>query len=435
MTWLKNLWNKLSDAQKDWTLKALWWVVLVVAGGVLHHCCWGVALPEPVPPGPIPEAKQEATVGNDGGEHPFKTGWRAPSDEERQTILKAITEQQGFDASDFRKAAKKLFEGGDDNRSVFFWDAEKKVLGKILASWNQSSIGSCVGHGEGRGAQDLILVQIANGAPEEWPGAEVCREAIYGGSRVQSGHDGGGGDGSTGGWAVQWMTSDGGILFYKKYDSVDLTGGYSVSRCRQWGNSGCPSALVPIAKQHPIKSAALVNSSDDVWTSLGNGYPVPICSSIGFDSPLVNGFCARRGSWNHCMTIRGRFMHAQKGRCFVIQNSWGDYLKSRDWHEYLRKSGLPVGEFLVQAGNNVVSTMDRGDVELPEGCFGVTAKDVDSIVSQHDSYALSSFIGFKQQKIDWFAQRQQRKTFLILAGYFAENVRDAWNLIPFAPTF
>lgn len=415
LKWISGLWAKLSDPQKAWARSAAGYAVAVAVTCAVHAICGCYKLPEPplptpVPPGPIPLQQQADGDGGNGQPGFMKFGWTAPSEEERKAALAAISAKQGFPADSLKAVAAKAMYELDDGRSVFMWDAEVKVL-KLTAplpAWNQGQIGSCVSHGWGRGCQDLLLSQIASGAAEEWPGAEVCREAIYGGSRVQSGHDGGGGDGSTGSWAAQWVTQDGGVVFYLKYPGEDLTNGYQVSRCKQWGSRGCPSDLVPTAKEHPVKSAAMVKTSDDVWAALGSGYPVPICSGVGFQSPLVDGFCARRGSWAHCMEVRGRFNHPQKGKCFVIQNSWGDYLKSQEWHAYLATTGLKAIQF-VGAGNNVIATTDRGDVTLPQGCFGVTAADMDVIVRENDSYAISGFKGFPAQNIDWFAQLERRR--------------------------
>ncbi len=321
---------------------------------------------------------QEYTPVADGQQVRF--GWVQPTEEQTRIAMTIIKAQQGGLDPDFAKLAKAAIEADGDD-PVFFWEAELKVLKKILPSWDQGQIGSCVSHGWGRGVQDLILTQIST-KPEQWPGAEVCREAIYGGSRVQIGGGRIGGDGSVGAWAAQWVQKDG-IIFYQNYlnGKFDLTTGYSVQRCRLWGNSGCPKDLETPAREHPVQTVAMVKSSDEVWVAIGNGYPVPICSNVGFQSPLKDGFCQRSGSWGHCMTIRGRFIHPSKGKCFVIQNSWGDYLKS---------------------GQNQIAVTGRdGLVTLPQGCFGVVANDVDIIVKQTDSFAISAFKGFKPNKLHW----------------------------------
>ena len=134
---------------------------------------------------------------------------------------------------------------------VFASEIEQKILGKLLPTWNQGQVGSCVSHGTGRAFQDTLLAQIAMGKAEQWPGSEVCREGIYGGSRVEIGGGRlGGGDGSVGAWAADWLTKWGGGLLYTKYPELDLSGGYDERRCREWGSRGVPDSLEKYAKEH-----------------------------------------------------------------------------------------------------------------------------------------------------------------------------------------
>lgn len=381
LTWLSNLWSKLPDKVRAYLPKLATWAMLTALGWALHHF-FGVTVQEV--PVPIYVEKEQPVItapSPNGDSHTF--GWVPPTPQEQAAALAEIKANQNGLDPDFAKLAKAAIDAADADNPVFTWEAETKVLKKLIPVWNQGSIGSCVSHGVGRAAQDTIIVQIANGAAEKWPGHEVAREPIYGGSRVQIGGGQIRGDGSMNSWAVAWLQKYG-TIFYQKYDSIDLSDGYSVSRCRSYGNSGCPKALEPVAQQHPIKTAALVKNSNEVWTALGNGYPVCIASGVGFDSPLVGGFCARRGSWPHSMCVRGRFVHPTKGKCFVIQNSWGDYLKG---------------------GDNMIQVVGRAEkVQLPPGCFACMSADMDAIAREGDSFALSGFVGFPRQKLDWIVR-------------------------------
>jgi hypothetical protein len=298
----------------------------------------------------------------------FTPGWvRDP--ESVAAALDVLEQHQGF-----APVWDELKKGDKD--AVFFWEVEEKVLGKRLPVWNQGSVGSCVSFGWGRAVQDLMLVQVAAGG-DVWPGAEVATEPIYGGSRVEVGGGGLNGDGSIGAWAAQYVQQYG-ILLQKVYGRHDLTS-YSERRARQWGESGVPDELEPIAKQHPVRGVARITNAKQAWEAIGGGYPIPVCSDIGFDSPLKEGFCVRRGSWAHCMTLRGRFIHPLKGRCFVVQNSWGDYLKG---------------------GDNTLRVEGRCEtVRLPPGCFAITERDADLILRQGDSFAVSGFKGFPRRSM------------------------------------
>jgi hypothetical protein len=327
------------------------------------------------------------------------TGWLEPTEDERTQALANIAATQGMPA-DFGRIAQGVMNAADDDHSVFFWDAEQKVLGKVLGAWNQNPAGTCVSFGWGRDVQDLILGQIANGAAEEWPGHEVATEPIYGGSRVEVGHGRAGrGDGSNGSWAAQWVTQWG-ILFRQPYGQYDLSV-YSVPLSRKWGSSGVPAELEQLAKAHPVKTAAIVTTADQLWAALGNGYPVPICSNVGFESHPKEGVLEPSGTWPHCMACRGRFVHKTAGKCVVIQQSWGDNMNTVGVH-----------------GRLTVPTADRGDVELPQGCFAVRLAVAGKMVAQRDSFAISGFAGFPAQKLDWFtraAPRQRADVFAVFA--------------------
>lgn len=323
-------------------------------------------------------------------------GWVPPTVEETDQAIDAIEAFQRMPAK-FSRFVQAL-EGADDNKSVFLWDAEQKVLGKRFGSWDQGTVGACVSFGFGRGAQDLILGQIASGAPERWPGAEVATEPIYGGSRVEVGGGRIRGDGSVGAWAAQWVQKWG-LLFRQKYSVTpdgppvyDLSA-YSETISRDWGRRGVPNDLEPIAREHPVKTVAQMGSGNELWIALGNGYPVPVCSDVGFEGPLpADGLMSPRGSWAHCMLFRGRFTHPTKGKCVVVQNSWGGYLR----------------------GIARVTTTDRGEVELPEGCFAITLNTADRMCKQRDTFALSGFQGFPKRALDWsgLANRKQKRELL-----------------------
>lgn len=269
-------------------------------------------------------------------------------------------------------------QAGDDDRTVVLWEAETKLYGSPKPSWNQGQVGSCVSFGFGRACNDLLLQMAATGQSGPIP-ADVATEPIYGGSRVEVGGGRlGQSDGSLGAWAAEFVRRWGN-LFRMTYGSVDL-GRYSESLCRQWGYRGVPDELEPVAREHPVKTTALVRSAEEAWSALGSYYPVPICSDQGFTTQLVDGFCQASGTWNHCMELRGRVNSKKYGRAFVIQNSWGGYLD----------------------GDNVIETTDGERITLPEGCFGARWETVERILRQGDSFALSNAVGFPvRDKLDW----------------------------------
>lgn len=301
----------------------------------------------------------------------FATGWIPDP-----AAVAKIVHENGIKAFS-QIASRIMYAMGDTDSPAFFWDAEKKVLGKVLPSWNQGQVGSCVSFGYGRAAQDLMLLEIANGEAEKWPDYEVATEPIYGGSRVEVGGGQISGDGSIGAWAAKFV-KDWGILIRQKYTfnakTYDLEK-YNETRCREYGRHGVPDALEPEARIHPVTDVALVRTADEIWAALGASKPIPVCSMQGFTTTLSGGFCEPSGQWAHCMAFRGRFVHPSRGKCVVIQNSWGGYL----------------------SGNRTFSYLDGGatkQAELPEGCFCTTLTVAARMASEGDTFALAGFKGW-----------------------------------------
>lgn len=275
-----------------------------------------------------------------------------------------------------------------EHKDVMLWLAEEKFAGRFFPCWDQGSIGSCVAHGWGRAVQDLICGQGVATPGQLWPGAEVCREAIYGGSRIEVGHDGGG-DGSTGAWAAKWC-SQWGQLFYLAYPGQDLTGGYTVSRCGQWGDRGVPDALEPTAKLHPVKVAA-VESSEEASDAIASGKPVAICGDVSRTMERKpGGWCPQTGrDWPHCQELAGSVVvkggagSARGGDgaypwagalpALVYRNSWGNYLGS---------------------ANATVTLASGQTFDLPEGCYLSTFEEANPDLRQGDSFCVSDFTPF-----------------------------------------
>lgn len=281
----------------------------------------------------------------------------------------------------FAAAAPNLMAAADD-APVFFWQAEELVLGKRLETWDQKSVGSCVGFGNGRCAQDLMLWEIAAGEPEQYPGTEVCPEVIYGGSRVEVGGGRINGDGSVGAWAAEFLMRWG-IVVRGVYGNLDLTR-YSETTCRSLGNRGLSEELETVARVHPVRAAAMVTTKDEGWAAVGGGKPVVVCSNRGFTTHRdVDGYCSPSGVWNHCMTTRGRFIHPSRGKSVVLGNSWDDYLGST---------------------NAVVRYVEDGvtkTMTLPPGHFATTLDVWGGMLAQRDSFALAGMSGWAKSVVDW----------------------------------
>jgi hypothetical protein len=248
----------------------------------------------------------------------------------------------------------------------------EQAMGRPIVPHKQG-IGDCVSHGFALGVDIVTGVQIhMNNQPEQWV-AECATEPLYGGARVEVGGGVIWGDGSTGFWAAEWLMRWGALLRQEYPGGFDFTT-YDSALAKEYGRQGCPDPLEPIAKLHPIKTASLVTSYRQAIDAIANGYPVAVCSNVGFGMMSASwtrdamGFLRRRGQWGHCMTIVGYDDKSNRpGAC--IQNSWGDWVKGPTRHNQ------------------------------PRGSFWADASVVDAMLRQGDSFALSSYIGYPQEDI------------------------------------
>ena len=141
-----------------------------------------------------------------------------------------------------------------------------------------------------------------------------------------------------------------------------------------------PDELESIAKEHPIQSYGLVRSYKEVRDAICNGYPVIFCSGYGFNPECRKcnpggrdrmGFLKRCGTWYHAMV--GCAVDDNPSRPGVcILNSWG-----REWVRGPKR------------------------LQQPDGSFWVDADDIDGMCAEGDSHAISGFIGFPIQHLDY----------------------------------
>ena len=270
---------------------------------------------------------------------------------------------------------------GNGKTALLFKYLEQE-LGTPLVPHHQV-IGDCVGQGYGLSLDVLRATQIHGlGRTEEFK-VKASIEAIYAGSRYEIGYLKHGnsrlliGDGSWGGYAVEFINQYG-MLPRGIYGDVDLTE-YNYRIARLWGRIGVPDSLEPQIKRHPIRSYALVKSYKNVRDAIVNGFPVIFCSSVGFNPSCLRhnpggrdsmGFLQRCGVWYHCLAAIAVDDGERPG--VLLANSWGP-----DWLQGGTRHGQPLGSFWVDA--RTISTM----------------------CSEGDSYAISNFVGFPSQILDY----------------------------------
>ena len=294
----------------------------------------------------------------------------------------------------FRQAAAEVIAGAKQRDTYLYRAADKAhraVYGKPFGPWNQGAHGSCVSFGWAMGAYVGQAIEWQTGEQER-PPLLVATEPIYGGSRTAArlppvrlaGYS----DGSYGAAAARWASGlkngRGGILYREKYGNVDLST-YSIPLSREWGNSGVPDALAVLANDHTARAVALIETWEGLCASLESGYPVPICSNVGFAATNfrdADGFLPRGGTWNHCMVaisvkyaknsgVDGAPPMKNPRDGVLILNSWG-----ANW-----------------CGGG------KHPADQPDGSFWITRQDAEAIVRQGDSFSIGGATGFQYRDL------------------------------------
>jgi len=264
-------------------------------------------------------------------------------------------------------------KGSGKGKTVLLWKALERVMGQKLVPHNQKAP-DCVSQGFALGVDFVSAIQIVlERKPEMWKG-KAATEPIYGGSRVEIGGYTGRGGGSTGHWGAEWISRYGILLRQEYPGGYDFTT-YDAQKSVEYGRTGCPDALEPLTKLHPVKKVAICRSYSDLRDCIANGHPVVVCSNVGFGNGKVcrrdsEGFLTRkRKPWMHCMMFGGYDDKYRRPGALCI-NSWG-----YGWIEGPTR------------------------LEQPAGSFWIDAKTVDYMLRQGDSFALSAYVGYPKLNI------------------------------------
>ena len=258
----------------------------------------------------------------------------------------------------------------DENRDVFLGSA----LLQVAPDWKRGAqkIGSCVGWGWALSCDILAACDVVMRNEPEVYGGRVLEASIYGFSRVEvRGQKNLGGDGSYGGAAARAVTKYGTLHYGLDYAGERFTDN-SGTREQSWGRDGVPDRLEKYAAEHKVSTVALVTSFEDAAKAIQNGYPVALCSTMGFSMTLRDGYMTPMGSWAHCQMACA--VKWKPEPAILVANSWGDcYTGTFD-------AALPL-QFQRSAG-------------------WVKAKDFTRMVGPgEDSFALSGYTGFAPRKL------------------------------------
>jgi hypothetical protein len=259
-------------------------------------------------------------------------------------------------------AAAPDLRGSGAGQTVLLYKAFKDVNGGAYIDYGRQQIGDCVSFGFGHGVDLLEAVQIAVGKQRE-EFKQTCTEAVYGMARVDiGGQRGSRSDGAVGAWAAKAVSTIGTL-------SRELVGPYDGGRAKSWGASGVPADLQAKASAHKVVTTSLVSTYAELEDALANGYPTTVCSNQGFSLQRDgDGFCRAQGHWAHCMLIVGVRAGARPGAC--VFQSWG--------------SDVPSGPLAL---------------DQPSNSFWADRAVVERMLALGDSWSLSSFVGYPDQRL------------------------------------
>ena len=241
----------------------------------------------------------------------------------------------------------------------------KKVYGD---TWHlhQGSCGSCVAFGAALACDILTSIQIIDNGMEK-PAGRTDPMTIYWGSRVEIGGSKLWGQGSVGAWAAKYL-KDYGVIPQAHYPEMDLSKYDASVCCGGRARSGVPDSLETIARQHPVKAYAQVNTFEELATAIENGYPVTVASDQGFSKQRdADGFARPQGSWAHQMCVVG-VRHDKPGA--LVANSWGAYYTG-------------------------------GPADMSPATKWVAAATIEHMFRSGDSFALSDLTGWERKGLNY----------------------------------
>jgi hypothetical protein len=253
------------------------------------------------------------------------------------------------------------------NGKMMLYQFARKLLGADTKNYPQQ-IGDCVSFGAKNACEHLLCVQNVLGvSPNKF--RPVFPPYLYGCGRVFVGHQNNYEDGSVGSWQASAVQKYG--VLASDEEGVPA---YAGKVAKNWGGGqGPPQNFVTLAKTHLVKSAAQINSWNDLVAAITNGYPCTVASNQGFAmQPDGNGFHAAKGSWAHQMCIIG-VDNTYKTPYAIILNSWGDV------HGKLK-------DFETQE-------------DLPVGTLRVRSDTIERMLRQQDTFAFSQMDWFQEQKL------------------------------------
>jgi hypothetical protein len=276
-----------------------------------------------------------------------------------------------------------LLVAADDNRDALNYRALVALLKQQNSPWvrdvdgsirlvsrNQGPAGTCVGFGTCTTCDVVAAADIAvRKEPESWM-AMFAADALYAIGRHASG-DLGRGDGSYGSAAAKGIR-EWGTVHQLVYDKIDLRE-YDYRRARSWAATGVPNEIRQLCGEHKFNSTIRIESIEQAWSLIGNGYAFNMCSGLGFQGNRdKEGAIAQRGGWSHSMAVTSRRTTESGRRLFLVHQSWGD-----NW------TGGPYWQ------------------DQPLGSFWADWEAIARGIRGRDCFAYAGYQGFVQRDMHW----------------------------------
>lgn len=271
----------------------------------------------------------------------------------------------------YKAQIQSLLATSDDSDALNFRFLAQCLKVQRVQGMNQGQLGSCVGFGTAHALEIIGAADIVHRRQREAWVTRPSGGGLYALGRTHA-RQLGSWEGSTGSWSVSAM-QEVGTLWLKPYGSVDLTR-YDIGIIKRWQQSGVPRELIEAAKEHPVVGCYLLKNTAELKALLQNGYAAIICSQSSYSSQSDRmGFCRRTGrEWAHCMAVVSYRGPSSGREGFLVQNSWGDYIKGGIWPE-----------------------------DQPVGSFWATPADVQFSLDQGDSWAIGDVKGFPAKELTW----------------------------------
>lgn len=295
-----------------------------------------------------------------------KGGWAGKDNPE------LVKEQFNLIKDDFKDFIITSKTRDSKGKKLMLYEVVRKLLGRDTDNYPQE-IGDCVSFGAKNAVEYLMASErLMKGDREKW--SPVFPPYLYGTGRVFIGRGRlNGSDGSLGSWMADAVIKYG--VLRSDFEGVPKYSGRVASK---WGDSPGPDKkFVEEGKLHPVRSAALIKSWDELVEAIVNGYPCTTASDIGYSmTPSSDGFHRQNDSWAHQMCVIGVDDGYKNGNepYAIILNSWGD-------------------------SHGTLKDFDTGET-LPAGVLRVRRKDMEKHIRQEETFAYSNFDGFPEQLID-----------------------------------